>query len=160
MFTLFTTIISFLSGGLPKILDFFQDRQDKQHELAMAELQLNQQIELQKLGYTANKELEEIKFSELQEQDDSTDLGNALNNDIETSKGASIWVVNIRALIRPAITFGFFSIFLFVELFGCYYAIHTGVDFNVAVQQLWTEDTQTVWASIIGFYFGCRHFAK
>ena len=31
MFTLLTTVISFLSGGVPKLLDFFQDRADKSH---------------------------------------------------------------------------------------------------------------------------------
>ena len=39
MMTLITTLISFLSGGLPKLLDFFQDKQDKKHELALAQLQ-------------------------------------------------------------------------------------------------------------------------
>ncbi len=31
--TLLSTLISFLMGGLPKFLDFFQDRSDKKHEL-------------------------------------------------------------------------------------------------------------------------------
>ena len=32
MLTLFSTLISFLAGGLPKLLGFFQDRADKSHE--------------------------------------------------------------------------------------------------------------------------------
>ena len=36
MLTLFSTLISFLMGGLPKILDYFQDRSDKKHELELA----------------------------------------------------------------------------------------------------------------------------
>jgi len=36
MLTILSTLISFLMGGLPKLLDFFQDRQDKKHELALA----------------------------------------------------------------------------------------------------------------------------
>ena len=35
MLTLLTTLISFLAGGLPKLLGFFQDRADKKHELTM-----------------------------------------------------------------------------------------------------------------------------
>ena len=90
----------------------------------------------------------------------SSQILGAYTNDTESAKGASVWVINVRALVRPAITFGLFGIFLYVELFGCYYAIHTGVKFNDAIKILWNQDTQTVWASIIGFYFGCRHFGK
>ena len=35
MLTLLSTLISFLMGGLPKLLDFFQDRADKLHELGL-----------------------------------------------------------------------------------------------------------------------------
>jgi ABC-type phosphate transport system permease subunit len=62
----------------------------------------------------------------------------------------------VRALVRPAITFGLFAIFLFVELFGCWYAYYNGVDFKAAVELLWTPDTQVIWGSILGFWFGTR----
>jgi hypothetical protein len=39
MLTLFSSLISFLMGGLPKILELFQDRADKKHELALAAMQ-------------------------------------------------------------------------------------------------------------------------
>jgi len=160
MFTLLTTVVSFLSGGFPKILEYFQNKSDNKHELEMAQLQMTQQLELQKLGYVAQKDLEEIKFNEVQEQTASSDLSAALANDTSSGIGASVWVINIRALVRPAITFGLFAIFLFVEIFGCWYAYYNGVKFNDAIQLLWNSDTQTIWASIVGFYFGCRHFDK
>jgi hypothetical protein len=160
MFTLLTTIVSFLSGGVPKILDFFQDKSDKAHELQMTQLQMQQQLELQKLGYVAQKDLEEVKLSEVQDQTASSDLQAALAADTASAVGASTWVINIRALIRPAITFGLFAIFLFVELFGCWYSYYNGVKVEVVLPLLWNTDTQTIWASIVGFYFGCRHFSK
>jgi hypothetical protein len=46
MFTLFTTLISFLSGGLPKLLDFFQDKSDKKHEMEMARLQTERELQM------------------------------------------------------------------------------------------------------------------
>jgi hypothetical protein len=160
MFTLLTTIVSFISGGLPKILEYFQNKSDNKHELQMAQLQMTQQLELQKLGYVAQKDLEEIKFNEVKEQTASSDLSAALANDTSSGIGASTWVINIRALVRPAITFGLFAIFLFVEIFGCWYAYYNGVKFNDALPLLWNQDTQTMWSAIIGFWFGCRHFAK
>lgn len=163
MFTLLTTIVSFLAGNTPKFLEFFQDRQDKKHELALAQLQMQQQLELQRAGFVAQKELEEIKLEEYNVQADVdkynafvSDVQNARDNDTESAKGASRWVINVRALVRPAITFGLFSIFLFVELFGFFYFYHNGVDPIEAVKALWSEETQIVWASIIGFYFGTR----
>ena len=52
MLTLFSTLISFLSGGLPKILDIFQDRQDKKHEIEMAQMQMDQQMRMQAAGFS------------------------------------------------------------------------------------------------------------
>jgi hypothetical protein len=160
MFTLLTTVVSFLSGGMPKILDYFQNKQDNKHELELAQLQMTQQLELQKLGFVAQKDLEEIKFEQVQEQTASSDLAAALANDTESAIGASVWVINIRALVRPAITFGLFAIFFGVEIWSCVYAYRMNVGFEQAVKLLWSEETQTMFAGIIGFYFGCRHFQK
>ena len=46
MITLLTTLLSFLAGGLPKLLDFFQDKSDKKHELALAQMQIERELEL------------------------------------------------------------------------------------------------------------------
>lgn len=163
MFTLFTTVISFLAGNTPKFLEFFQNRNDQKHELELARLQMTQQLELQKAGFVAQKELEEIKFEEVKTQTASddykarlSDINSARLNDIETSKGASQLVIDLRASVRPAITFGLFAIFLFIEIFSCWYAAHTGVGYSIAKPLLWDKETQIIWASIIGFYFGTR----
>lgn len=55
MLTLLSTLISFLMGGLPKLLDFLQDRSDKKHEMEMAQLQIQRELEMRKLGFTTNK---------------------------------------------------------------------------------------------------------
>ena len=163
MFTLLTTIVSFLIGNTPKFLDFFKDRSDKKHELELAQLQMQQQLELQRAGFVAAKDLEEIRLDEVKLQTEASaymarlsDIQGARENDAASAQGASTWVINIRALVRPAITFGLFSIFLFVELFGFYYASHTGVGYKDALVLLWDEETKIIWASIIGFYFGTR----
>jgi hypothetical protein len=160
MLTLFSTIFSFLTGGLPKLLDFFQDRNDKKHELAMAEVQFKQQLELQKAGYQAQKELEEVKLEEIELQTMVQERQAMYQHDSEIGKGASRRVVNLRAIVRPVITFGLFAIFLFVELFGCYYAVRHGTDFQIALKMLWSHDTQTIWASIVAFWFGTQAFSK
>lgn len=171
MLTLFTTLISFLTGGLPKLLDFFQGRQDNKHELEMARLQIERELELRKAGYEAALQVEEIKLDEVKLQTESqmrmaelsafaTERTSMYNHDIEIGKGASRWVINLRASVRPAITFGLFSLLVFVDCFGFYYAIHTGVDFQTAISLLWDDDTQTIWASIVAFWFGTQAFKR
>ena len=131
MFTLLTTLVSFLTGGVPKLLDFFQNKSDNKHELEMAQLQFTQQLELQKAGFSLQKDLEEIKYDEIQNTTAGAERTALYQHDIEIGKGASTWVINLRAMVRPSITFGLFGLLVCVELFGFYFAVHTGVDFKV-----------------------------
>ena len=160
MFTLLTTVISFLSGGLPTLLGYFQDKSDKSHELAMAQLQFTQQLELQKAGFSLQKDLEEIKYDEIQTQTAGAERQALYQHDIEIGKGASTWVVNARAMVRPLITYGLFGLLVCVELFGFYFAVHTGTSYQLAMSNLWSQDMQTIWASIVAFHFGTRAFSK
>jgi len=160
MFTLFTTIVSFLTAGVPKVLDFFQDRGDKKHELEMAQLQLTRELELQKAGLASQVKIEEIKYDEIQTQTSSAEQQALYTHDIEIGKGASQWAINLRMLVRPIITYGMFSVLCFVEIFGFYYAINTGISFQVAMDNLWDEHMQVIFASIISFWFGARAFAS
>jgi hypothetical protein len=160
MFTLLTTLVSFLTGGVPKLLDFFQNKSDNKHELEMAQLQFTQQLELQKAGFSLQKDLEEIKYDELQTTTAGTEREALYQHDIEIGKGASTWVINLRAMVRPSITFGLFGLLVCVELFGFYFAVHTGTTYQLAMSNLWSSDMQTVWASIVAFHFGTRAFNK
>ncbi len=65
MLTLLSTIISFLAGGLPKLLDFFQDKQDKSHELRLLQAAKERELEMAERGYIAQQRLEEIKTEQV-----------------------------------------------------------------------------------------------
>ena len=60
MFTLLTTLVSFLAGGLPKLMDFFQDKSDKAHELDLVKMQTEREMLMLKEGYIAQAKVEEI----------------------------------------------------------------------------------------------------
>ena len=62
--------------------------------------------------------------------------------------------------MRPAITFGLFALLVFVDIFGFYYAWKTGVEFTVAMDQLWDDETQIIWSSVVAFWFGTQAFGK
>ena len=160
MFTLLTTVVSFLTGGLPSILNFFQDKSDKTHELQMAQLQMERELKMAEAGYLAQAHVEEIKTEQIEIQSAAQERVALYNHDIEIGKGASQWVVNARAMVRPTITYGLFFLLVFVDCFGFYYAISTGIEFSTAMDQLWDDDTQTIWASVVSFWFGTQAFSK
>ena len=160
MMTIISTVISFLMGGVPKLLDMFQDSKDKKHELELARMQTEREMQMMKEGYAAQAKVEEIRTDQVAIQSDAQVHMALLQHDIESAKGASLWVINARAMVRPAITYGMFGLLVFVDVFGFIYAFKTGVDFNTALDQLWDDDSQQIFASIIAFYFGGQAFKK
>jgi hypothetical protein len=160
MFTLLTTVVSFLTGGLPSILNFFQDKSDKNHELQMAQLQMERELKMAEAGYLAQAHVEEIKTEQIGIQSAAQERVALYAHDIEIGKGSSQWVINARAMVRPTITYGLFFLLVFVDCFGFYYAISTGIEFSTAMDQLWDDDTQTIWASVVSFWFGTQAFSK
>jgi hypothetical protein len=160
MFTLLTTLISFLAGGVPKLLDFFQDRSDKAHEMDMAKLQTERELQMLKEGYIAQAKVEEIKTEQIAIQSAEKEREAVYAHDIAIGQGASKWVINARAFTRSFITYGMFILFAFVEIFGFMYAWRTGVDFSIALDQLWDNETQIIWASVVSFWFGTQAFKK
>jgi hypothetical protein len=160
MFTLLTTVISFLSGGVPKLLDFFQDKSDKKHELELAQLQTSREIELKKAGLEVEERIAHIQTEQVQITSDVTERQALYAHDIAIGQGASQWVINARAMVRPAVTYGMFILFAFVEIFGFVYAWKSGVAFDIALDNLWDADTQIIWASIVSFWFGSQAFSK
>ena len=160
MLTLLSTVISFLAGGLPKLLDFFQDKQDKSHELRLLQAAKERELEMAERGYIAQQRLEEIKTEQVAIQASISERAALMNHDIEIGKGASTWVINLRALVRPLITYGMFLLLCAVDGFGFYYAIQTNVPFSDAMALLWDEETQIIWSSIVAFHFGSQAFKK
>ncbi len=160
MFTLLTTIVSFLSGGIPKLLDFFQDKSDKKHEMEMARLQFTRELELQKAGFQSQEHIEEIKLEGVQAQAAVSEREALYAHDVEIGKGASVWVINARAIVRPAITFGLFILLGFVEIYGFYYAWASGTPFEMVMATLWDNDMKTIFGSVVAFWFGTQAFSK
>ena len=160
MMTLFTTLISFLSGGLPKLLDFFQDKQDKKHELALAQIQVQSQLEMQKAGFQAQEHIEEIRTDQISIQAQTTERQALYAHDIEIGKGASQWVINMRAMVRPTITYGLFFLLVIIDIASLWYAWTTNVPVHVMIEAVWDNDTQIIWASVVSFWFGTQAFSK
>ena len=171
MITLFSTLISFLAGGLPKLLDFFQDKADKKQELLLAQMQTAHELEMRKQGYEAQARVEEIRLDQIQNQNaadikqdtiqaQQAELQALYAHDMSLNEGTSQWVKNFRALVRPIITYGFFGLLVFVDAGLFWYGWTSGTDFTQLANMLWDDETQALFASIIAFHFGGRAFGK
>ena len=171
MITLLSTLISFLAGGLPKLLDFFQDKTDKKHELELAQLQTAHELEMQKAGFAAQARVEEIGLDQIQAQSaaqtqqtiigaQQAEMQAVYAHDTSLNEGTSQWVKNVRALVRPVITFGFFGLLVFIDAGLFYFGWQKGTDFTTLANMLWDNETQALFASIIAFHFGGRAFGK
>ena len=160
MLTLLSTLLGFFSSGLPKVLDFFQDRADKKHEIELSRIQTERELQLAERGYLAQQRVEEIKLDQVQTQGYYQERQSLYQHDIEIGKGASQWVTNVRAMVRPSITFGLFALLVIVDIAGIWYAWATGASFMEMMDVVWDDETQAVWASIIAFWFGTQAFSK
>jgi len=171
MLTLLSTFLSFLMGGLPKLLDAFQDRADKKHEIQLAQMQTERELQLLQAGYVAQQHIEEIKLDEIKTQTQSAEKVSLIDaqkaemnaiyaHDIAIGQGASPWMVNYRTGVRPTITYGFFGLLMLVEIGLFLYGWNRGVEFNILANMLWDDETQALFAAIISFHFGGRAFGK
>jgi hypothetical protein len=171
MLTLLSTLVSFLMGGLPKILDFFQDKADKSHELKLAQMQTERELQLAAAGYVAQQQIEAIKLDEIRTQTQSAEKVSLIDaqkaemnaiyaHDISLNEGTSTWMKDFRASVRPVITYGFFFLLVGIDGVLAYKGLTSGVEFNVLADQLWDDETQALFASIISFHFGGRAFGK
>ena len=171
MLTLLSTLISFLMGGLPKILDFLQDRQDKKHELELAQMQIQRELEMRKLGFEAQERVEHIHTQQLEIETKSAEKQSLVQaqqaemqaiyaHDMSLNEGTSTWMKNLRASVRPVITYGFFGLLVFIDIGLFAYGWSRGVPFTELAEMLWDPETQALFASIIAFHFGGRAFGK
>lgn len=171
MLTLLSTLISFLMGGVPKLLEFFQDRADKAHEIALANLQIQRELEMRKAGLEAQERIEHIHTEQLEREAESganlavigaqqAEMQAIYAHDTALNEGTSQWMKNLRASVRPVITYGFFGLLVFVDVGLFAYGWNRGVPFTELAEMLWDPETQALFASIIAFHFGGRAFGK
>jgi len=160
MMTLVSTFLSFLAGGLPKILQIFQDRQDKKHELALVAAQKERELALAERGFIAQARVEEIKLEQIQTQTAAEERVALYEHDMKIGEGASQWMINLRASVRPVVTYIFVLELVALNIAGVWYAYTTGIPFAVAMENVFSDDEMLILSSIIAFWFGTQAFAK
>lgn len=171
MLTLASSLLSFLMSGLPSFIKLFQDRADKQHELKLAQMQTEREMQMLAAGYAAQQKIEEIKLDEIKTQTEAEtkmtvidaqkeEMKALYNHDIEIGKGASQWVTDIRAATRSLLTLGFYLLLVLIDIGIFIHGMSHDAPFTELADELWDEDTRIMFAAIITFHFGGRAFGK
>jgi hypothetical protein len=142
------------------VLDFVQDRGDKRHELAMMAANREREIALAREGFVAQARVEEIKTEQIEMQTQAQEKLAMWKHDMKIGEGASTWVINLRASVRPVVTYLFVGLLIVVDVAGIWYAYSTGVAFAEAIEVIFSDDEMAILAAIISFWFGSQAFNK
>ncbi len=160
MLSLISSLMGFAAGGLPKLIDVYQQKGDQKHELALMAAQREREIALAKEGFVAQARVEEIKTEQIEMQTQAQEKLAMWKHDMKIGEGASTWVINLRASVRPVVTYIFVGLLVVVDVAGIWYAYSTGVAFAEAMDMVFSDDEMAILAAIISFWFGSQAFNK
>ena len=125
MLSLISTLGGLLISGLPKLLDFYQDKSDKKQELALAQIQTERELALAERGFIAEQKVEEIRSDQIAMQTDAQMTVAALQHDEKVLDRASRWVANYVGTVRPTVTYIFVLELVLINVYMMYWVMST-----------------------------------
>jgi hypothetical protein len=166
MLSLISTLGGLLISGLPKLLEFFQNKADQKHELALARMQNERELALAAQGYAAQQKIEEIRTDQVAMQTEAQMTEAALKHDEQVLEKAHKWVASYVGTVRPTVTYIFVIELVLINAFMAVYlwkhpGLITSIDDVVKYSSLiFSSDEMAMLGGIIGFWFGSRQWSK
>ena len=167
MLSLISTLGGLLISGLPKMLDFFQNKADQSHEIALARLQNEMQMQMMAAGFAAQARIEEIRTDQVAMESEAKMTEAALKHDEKVMEKASRWVVNYVGTVRPTVTYIFILELVLINAGLAWFLLFkeglgtlTVEQFIVASDIIFSDDEMAMLGGIVGFWFGSRGWAK
>jgi hypothetical protein len=166
MLSLISTLGGLLISGLPKLLEYFQNKADQKHELALAAVQTERELALAAAGFAAQMRVEEIRTEQVAMQTDAQMTEAALAHDAKVLEKASTWVANYVGTVRPTVTYIFVIELMLINFFMAWYlyqhpTLIQNIDDVIKYSDLiFSSDEMAMLGGIIGFWFGSRQWSK
>jgi hypothetical protein len=167
MLSLISTLGGLLVSGLPKLLEFQQNKADQKHEMEMARVQNERELQMAERGFLAQAKVEEIRTDQVMMQTDAKMTEAALAHDQKVLEKSSKWAVNYVATVRPTVTYIFVLELVLINLGLAYFLLFkeglgtlTVEQFIVATNLIFSEDEMAMLGGILGFWFGSRTWSK
>jgi hypothetical protein len=173
MLSLISTLGGLLISGLPRLLEYFQNKQDQAHELRLAQVQTERELQMAAAGFAAQARVEEIRTEQVAMQTqaqmavaESEMVKGAQDHDKAVLAKASTWVANYVGTVRPTVTYIFVIELVCINIFLCYYLytnpgmISSMDDVMRYVDIIFSPDEMAMLGGIVGFWFGSRNWSK
>lgn len=166
MLSLLSTLGGLLISGLPKLLEFFQNKADQAHERDLAKISAERDLQMAAQGFAAQQRIEEIRTEQVTMQTQAEMTQAALDHDKKIIEKASRWMVNYIGSVRPTITYIFVLELLAINAAITYYAftdpniIRSLDDFLRVSEIIFSEEEMVLLSGIIAYWFGSRGFNK
>jgi hypothetical protein len=173
MLSLISTLGGLLISGLPKLLEYFQNKADQKHELALAAVQTERELALAAAGFAAQARVEEIRTEQVAMQThaqmaeaEAEMVKGAQEHDKAVLAKASTWVANYIGTVRPTVTYIFVFELVCINIFLCVYLWNNpgligGIDDVLKYADIVFSEAEMVMLSgIVSFWFGSRNWSK
>jgi len=167
MLSLISTLGGLLISGLPKLLDFAQNKSDQKHEMALARIQNERELAMAERGFLAQARVEEIRADQVAMQSEAKMTEAALAHDQKVMEKASQWAVNYVATVRPTVTYIFVAELVLINLGLVYFLLFkeglgtlSVEQFIMATDLIFSSDEMAMLGAIIGYWFGSRGWSK
>jgi hypothetical protein len=166
MLSLISTLGGLLISGLPKLLEYFQNKADQKHELALARVQTERELQLAAAGFAAQLKIEEVRTEQVAMETDARMTEAALAHDAKVLEKAASWVSSYVGTVRPTVTYIFVIELVAINAFMAWYLYHhpgliQNIDDVIKYSDLiFSSDEMAMLGGIIGFWFGSRNWAK
>jgi len=149
MLTAISAVIGFLGSIVPQIMKFWQQREDRKHELAMYDKTLAGQKIL------GNQKLEATGIEA--DTAETAAILKAAEPKITGVRWVDAFIQIVNGLMRPFVVYLYFLDYLLIKYATYLIITKTGnVVWTQAIQMLWTEFDQAMFGGIMGFLFGNR----
>jgi hypothetical protein len=151
MLALFGSIVGLLGSLAPRLIGFFEQKQNHAQEIEMLRVQGDFQMRAIEAGHAA-------KMGEINAHADAQSELAAFAAALRPS--GVTWVDGFNALVRPFLTLCFFGLYAAVKAaqFVILQQDHSGS--AATLLSMWGEEDWAVWAAIVTFWFGNRTFNK
>jgi hypothetical protein len=166
MLSLISTLGGLLISGLPKLMEYFQNKADQAHELRLAQIQTERELQLAAAGFAAQARMEEIRTEQVAMETDARMTEAALDHDKKVLEKASKWVANYVGTVRPTVTYLFVLELIALNAFMAWYLwnhpelIQSVEDVIRYSDLIFSSDEMAMLGGIIGFWFGSRQWNK
>jgi len=147
MLTLIASILGAVTSAIPQLIDVFDRKNRLDHEREMLEIKISaakQKVEMEIDLANAKADIQE---------------GDSLRHHDSTLVDSS-FIGQLRASVRPVITYTFFILFVVIKCSALYIFLRDGIDIASALIVIWDVETSAIFGAIMGFWFGSRILQK